>query len=57
MIAEEELRERYRRLVDISENTVGQLPLWIDRAGSVHLSPRDIDLIVNLVIERLRGEK
>ena len=53
MIAEEKLRELYKEGQDEWQDNSY---VARDNHGRVHLSARDIDLIANLVIERLRGE-
>ena len=57
MTAEDKLKELYKIVTNISDNTLGQLPLWIDRSGAVHLCPQDIDLIADLVVERIKNDR
>lgn len=54
MTAEERLKDRYWLLKQHGGyNTIASIPM-LDGSGNVCLSPYDIDLIANLVVERLK---
>lgn len=57
MTAEEKLKKLYNNIPDSGAHDricCGHYAIYADRAGNVTLSPADIDLIVNLVVERIK---
>ncbi len=53
MTAEEKLKEEYDRLA--ANRTTSTPPIKVNDLGHVKLNPYDIDLIANLVVERLKN--
>ena len=62
MTAKEKLTEKYKKVKDAEENKIKEAScgrmltetVHIDYAGNIFLNPEDIDLVANLVVERIK---